>query len=253
MLTSAEKSTILVAAATAMAAAGFLAWAELRARTRRLPMGTPAGTQVTAPLTAPGAVAATQLPKTLTTARVNWVPLADADPVTQGQTYAFYDVLPAGITTKQQLLSALVAFGWSNVRIDAMPGEILPAWLPVKHGTDATRLFSARGTWSLMTAPARPPMMVAYRPGTPVAIKESQIATSLVHDSSSVVTIYTVTDGTWWWGSFVCVADGGRPIHPQAVGYTSGECVMKLQPILAHCAAPASGALPPMVAGGALG
>lgn len=233
--------------AGATAAAGFAAWYALRTRARRLPVGTPADVQITTPLTAPGAVAAPSLPQTFTTARAHWIPLGD-DPVTQGQTYAFYDILPEGITTREQLTQALSAFGWDNVRVDAMPGEILPAWLPVAHGVDVGRMFAARGQWGLMTAPRRPAMLVAYRPGTPVPAKQSQSATSLVHESSAVVTLYTVTDGTWWWGSFAGVAAGGRPLHPQAVGYTSGECAMKLQGLLAHCAAPAAG-LPPLVAG----
>ena len=88
MPTPGEKSTILLAAAATVAAAGFVAWYELRSRTRRLPMGTPAGVQITAPITAPGTAAAPSLQKTLTTARVHWIPLSSTDPVTQGQTYA---------------------------------------------------------------------------------------------------------------------------------------------------------------------
>jgi hypothetical protein len=236
----------LLAAAATAAVAGFFAWFELRARARRLPSGTPDGTRVAATTTA-STPAAPPLPATLTTARVDWVPVAANEPVTQGATFAFCDAAPAGATA-EHLLATLQASGWSNAVVDALPGEVLPAWLPVKSGADVSGLFAARGTWSLMSAPpTRPRTIVAHRPQTPAAVKQSQASTSVVGAAS--VAVYTVTDGTWWWGSFACVAAGNRPIHPQAVGYTSAECVVKLQPLLAHCAAQAASPWPPLVAG----
>jgi hypothetical protein len=244
VVSPAEKSTILLVTAAVAGAGGFLAWYELRARSRLLPAGTPAGTTVASPLETPGTASAPTLPAARTVAHVHWVPV---DQVTQGQTYAFYDTVPQGLTTREQIAQALTAFGWENVKVDAI-GSPLPAWLPIKRGV--LGMFAARATWGLMQAPTnRPAMLVAYRPGTPVPIKQSQNATSLVHASSTTVTIYTVTDGTWWWGSFAGVGAHNQPIHPQAVGYTSAECIMKLQPILAHCVASSATPLPPMVAG----
>lgn len=244
MVSPAEKSAVLLATAAAAGAVGFLAWYELRTRTRQLPAGTPTGTTVASPLEAPGTVPAPALPASLTTAWVHWIPV---DRVTQGQTYAFYDAVPQGLTTSAQIVQALTAFGWSNVVVDAIGGVPLPAWLPVKHGLDASLMFAARAIWSSMAAPTQQPaMLVAYRPGTPVPIRQSQAATSLVHASSAVVTIYTVTDGTWWWGSFAGIGQHDQPLHPQAAGYTSAECIMKLQPLLAHCVA-AANQPPPMV------
>lgn len=225
---------------------GFVAWYELRARQRQLPAGTPSRTTVASPLETPGTAAAPTLSAAQIGARVTWVPVSSGDPVTQGQTYAFYDAIPQGLSTPDEIVQALTASGWTNVKVDAIGA--LRAWLPVQRGIDVSKLFAARATWGLMAAPStRPTMLVAYRPGTPVSIKQSQNATSLVHASGTTVTIYTVTDGIWWWGSFSGMGAHDQPIHPQSVGHTSAECIMKLQPLLAHCVAPAANPLPPMV------
>jgi hypothetical protein len=246
--TQAQKSTALLATAAVASAGGFAAWSALRERQRQLPTGTPADVRVTATPSAQvvGNASAPALAGTVT-AHVHWMPLSSEDPVTQSQTYAFYDAPPPGVTTDEELEARLRAFGWLNVRIDAMPGEILPAWLPIPHGADVRGMFAARATWGLNLPPTgRPAMLVAYRPGTPVSVTQSQTATSLVHGSGASVAVYTVTDGAWWWGSFAGVGAENRSLHPQAVGYTSAECIMKLQPLLAHCVTSTSD-LPPIV------
>ena len=228
---------------------GVLSWRWLARQGHRLPAGSPPATLVNkGPAVAiPGAVGAAPLPPTLTTALVHWIPVSVQEPTLQGQRYAFYDALPPGLTTKRDVEQALSAFGWADVHVDAVGGTF-PAWLPIRKGTDTTKMFAARASWGLMSPLRnRPSMMVAYKPGTPITIKQSQTATSLVQDSQATIGIYAVTDGTWWWASFEGHAAGGQLIHPQAVAYTSAEALMKLQGVVAHCVAPSASPFPPMV------